>query len=69
MVDDSNKRPDRTVLLVIPEANGKTFSKHGLKVTLKTAKLVAENGATVVESLDELAEFLNTYKPKVKTIE
>ena len=69
VVDDSNKRPDRTVLLVIPEANGKTFSKHGLKVTLKTAKLVAENGATVVESLDELAEFLNTYKPKVKTIE
>ena len=59
VVDDSNKRPERTVLCVLTEANGKKFEGHNLKCVLKTMKLVAKNGVVVVESLDELANYLN----------
>lgn len=61
VTDDSNKRPDRTVLCVLEEANGKKFDGHNLKCVLKTMKLVAKNGVTVVDSLDKLANHLNEY--------
>ncbi len=70
VVDDSNKRPERTVLCVLEEANGKEFDKHNKKCALKTAKLVLQNGATVCESLEDVASFVNTYqKPKVKKLQ
>ena len=59
VADDSNKRPERTVLCVLTEANGKKFEGHNLKCVLKTMKLVSENGVTVLDSLDKLAEYLN----------
>ena len=61
VTDDSNKRPDRTVLCVLQEANGKKFEGHNLKCVLKTMKLVSANGVVVVDSLENLAEYLNTY--------
>ena len=64
VTDDSNKRPDRTVLCVLTEANGKKFEGHNLKCVLKTMKLVAKNGVVVVESLEDLAKYLNTYTTK-----
>lgn len=67
VTDDSNKRPESTVLCILTEANGKTFDKHNLKCALKTMKLVAENGAFVTDNLDDLAKFLNSYKkPETK---
>lgn len=60
VTDDSNKRPERTVLCVLTEANGKTYDKHNEKCALKTAKLVHNNGAKVCQSLDEVALYLNT---------
>lgn len=62
VTDDSNKRPERTVLCILTEANGKTFEGHVLKCALKTAKLVAENGGVVLENLDQVAAFLNGYQ-------
>ena len=64
VVDDSNKRPDRTVLCVLTEANGKKFEGHSLKCVLKTMKLVAKNGVVVLDSLDDLATYLNNYAVK-----
>lgn len=64
VTDDSNKRPDRTVLCVLKEANGKQFTGHNLKCVLKTMKLIANNGVTVVESLEDLATYLNNYANK-----
>ena len=65
VTDDSNKRPKRTMLCVLTEANGTKFEKHVLKCTLKTMKLVAENGVYVTDNLDNLAIYLNSYqKPK-----
>ena len=71
VIDDSNKRPDRTVLCVLMEANGKEFAdKHVKKCVLKTMKLAAENGVYVTDNLDELAQHINNTqkvnKPKNK---
>ena len=60
VTDDSNKIPDKTVLCVLTEANGKKFEGHNLKCVLKTMKLVAKN-RVVVESLEDLANYLNQY--------
>ena len=70
VTDDSNKRPEQTVLCVLTEANGKRFEGHILKCALKTMKLVAKNGVHVAENLDQLAAFLNNYQkqtPKKNT--
>ena len=67
VTDDSNKRPEKTVLCILPEANGKVFSKHEAKCALKTAKLVHNNGATVVESLEQVANYVNSLQ-KSKTL-
>lgn len=64
VTDDSNKRPEQTVLCVLQEANGKAFEGHTKKCALKTMKLVAKNGVVVLESLDKLAAFLNSYNVK-----
>lgn len=62
VTDDSNKRPESTVLCILTEANGKKFEGHMLKCALKTAKLIAKNGVYVTDNLDELAAYLNQYK-------
>ena len=67
VTDDSNKRPEKTVLCVLLDANGKSFSGHMLKCVLQTMRLVMENGAYVTDNLDELATYLNNYKLEEKT--
>ena len=66
VTDDSNKRPESTVLCVLEEANGRRFEGHMLKCALKTAKLVANNGVYVTNNLDDLATYLNAYNPQKK---
>jgi len=68
VTDDSNKRPERTVLCVLMEANGKKFEGHPLKCALKTMKLVAKNGVVVLDSLEALADYLNKVQVEKKTI-
>lgn len=64
VTDDSNKRPEQTAFCLLTEANGKKFEGHTLKRALKTAKLVAKNGAFVAENLDQLAAYLNHFERK-----
>lgn len=64
VTDDSNKRPEKTILCVLPNANGKEFEGHTKKCVLKTMKLVAENGVLVFDNLDSLAGYLNSYMIK-----
>ena len=67
VTDDSNKRPERTVLCVLTSANGKTYDRHNEKCALKTMKLVKENGAKICENLEEVAQYLNSLeKSKIK---
>lgn len=67
VTDDSNKRPEKTVLCVLTEANGKKFEGHMLKCVLKTMKLVAKNGVVVFDNLEALANFLNNVQIVKKT--
>lgn len=64
VTDDSNKRPDSTILCVIYEVNGVTFSKHRKSCAEKTSDLVQKNGAAVVKDLDEVASLINNYYVK-----
>lgn len=67
VVDDSNKRPEKTVMCVLDKANEKEFEGHTKKCALKTMKVVLENGAKVFNNLEDLAAYLNGYN-KVSSI-
>lgn len=56
VVDDSNKRPKKTIFCVLTDGMDKQMS-HSMEAV---KKLVASNGAIVLEDLEEIAEFLNT---------
>jgi hypothetical protein len=59
VVDDSHKRPDKTLFSFESKDGQKEFSKAQLKSLEAVKKMVKENGAHVFESLDEIAKFLN----------
>jgi hypothetical protein len=54
-VDDSNKRPEKTILCIL----GDGFDKIQMKSLDATAKLVGNNGAMTFYTLLEVAEYLN----------
>ena len=60
VVDDSNKRPLKTIICVLQKDNDVEFTAHQIKSLKQTAKLVVENGGKSFESLKEVAEFLNS---------
>jgi hypothetical protein len=55
VVDDSNKRPEKTVFCILPEG----FDKTQLKSLKATAKMVGANGAMTFYSLEDVAQYLN----------
>lgn len=59
VVDDSNKRPDKTIYSYLKEDEGETFSEHQLKSLKQTGKMIKENGAKFFENFEEITEFLN----------
>ena len=64
VVDDSNKRPAKTIFCYLEEG----FKGHQLKSLRATAKLVKENGVPVFTSLQEVAEYLNSQQLEEPTI-
>jgi hypothetical protein len=56
VVEDSNKRPTKTIFCYLEEG----FEKHQIKSLQATARLVKENGAQVFTSLEAVAEYLNS---------
>lgn len=61
VVDDSNKRPSKTIFSFIKEDDGQVFSEHQLKSLEQTGKLVKENGAKFLETFEEIAEYVNNH--------
>lgn len=55
VVDDSNKRPEKTVFCYLEDG----FEAHQIKSLKQVAKMVAENGAKVCVSLEDVARYLN----------
>ena len=59
VVDDSNKRPTRTVFVPLLEDEGAAFSTSQWKSMQAVSRMVSENGASVFYSLEEAADNIN----------
>lgn len=64
VVDDSNKRPEKTVLCLIhavveDDKVLNEFNEQELKSLKQVEKMVSENGVKVCDSLDDVARYLN----------
>jgi hypothetical protein len=61
VVDDSNKRPSKTIFCVLnDESKGyELFNKHQLKSLIATSKLVSENGGFCTDNLQSIANYVN----------
>ena len=62
VVDDSNKRPKKTILCTLRKDDDTEFDNVQWKSISKVTSLVAKNGATVLGGLDEVVDFLNRQK-------
>lgn len=58
-VDDSNKRPRKTIFCYLSEDEDIKFETHQIKALKATANLIKENGGNVFTSLEEIANFVN----------
>jgi len=59
VVDDSNKRPSQTILVLLKDDLDKTFSHGQWKSLRSVAKMVKANGANVFDNLKSAALFMN----------
>jgi hypothetical protein len=59
VVDDSNKRPEKTILAVIG-AKGCEWTKHQIKSLESVAKMVEGNGGKSFSELKEVADYINS---------
>jgi len=60
-VQDSCRRPEKTLFCVLPEDDDAEFDVGQTKSLLMVAKMTERNGAMVFGSLDVVAEYLNTF--------
>jgi hypothetical protein len=59
VVDDSNKRPKKTIFCILDKDEDKTFDKQELNSLNEVANMVYRNGGKYFHSLDEVANFVN----------
>ena len=57
VVDDSNKQPQKTIFCILEDSKFNNQMLHSLKAT---KNLVKSNGAIVCDTLEDVADFLNT---------
>lgn len=59
VVDDSNKRPEKTIFMFMEEDAGLRFSRHQLLSLQKVGEMVQRNGGKWVADLDEVVAVLS----------
>lgn len=64
VVDDSNKRPEKTIFAFIDKDEKETFNKEQIKSIDKVGVMVKDNGGKYFKSLDEIAVYLNFSRHK-----
>jgi hypothetical protein len=64
VVDDSNKRPSKIVLVLLRDDGHQRFTEHQWKSLKAVAKLVYKNGSQVFDNLKEAANYINSNKDK-----
>ena len=60
VIDDSNKRPAKTIFSFLYEDGGKKFSESQLKSLKQVSEMVKRNGAKYFETLKEVTTYLNS---------
>lgn len=60
VVDDSNKRPEKTLFCFLDTDDDIVLTKHQLKSLIQTRTMVQKNGGKVFVGLEYIAEFLNS---------
>lgn len=66
VVDDSNKRPEKTIFCYLQEDDKQKFDKEQLKSIDKVGVMVKENGGKYFKSLDEVVVYLNFKEKEIK---
>lgn len=62
VIDDSNKRPEKTVFCYLLNDEKESFSNGQEKSLKAVAKMVAKNGGLCFTSLKEIADYFNKKK-------
>ena len=60
VVDDSNKRPEKTVFCFLSKDEDRNFDLGQIKSLTQVGKMVVSNGGKWLNSLEEIAKYLNT---------
>lgn len=60
VADDSNKRPERTVMCVLSEDESLKFNDRQLRSLRKVGQMVKDNGGFYCEGMDSLVGYLNS---------
>lgn len=58
-VDDSNKRPEKTLFCVLDTDTNGEFNVAQMKSLMAVEKMIRNNGARVFNSLEDIAKFVN----------
>ena len=59
VIDDSNKRPDKTILVMLRDDGDQTFSDTQWKSLGQVGGMVIRNGGKVSDSLKATADYMN----------
>ncbi len=62
VIDDSNKRPEKTLFGYLLNDDGQEFTRHQLKSLDMVGKMVEENGGKWLKNLSDISEYLNKNK-------
>ena|SRR5436309_6949334 len=65
VVDDSNKRPQKTIFCCLIKEEDEGFDKAQIKSLQATTNLVKNNGAKVCTTLEGVVEYLNSQQVKI----
>lgn len=64
VVDDSNKRPEKTIMLVLTDEGDINYTYHQVKSLKATMKMVYNNGGKTFTNMEECAAYLNSWRLK-----
>lgn len=59
VIDDSNKRPHKTILCILEKDKDKTFNEFQMRSLNQVAKMVETNGGKCFYDLNDVANYLN----------
>jgi hypothetical protein len=60
VIDDSNKRPHKTIFCFLLDDGDQSFTEGQIKSLKMVGRMVEENGSKWVQTLEEAADFLNS---------